>query len=159
MRNSYRMSKMALEKTVEQQTASTRSNEFTKFQNKKLELTFLLFVDLSAAFDHIPQRLLFESIKLRFPNRSIPRTFEILKTLYKNTTLTYDDAVISFKTSSGVRQGGPGSPFLFNLYLDFVMRVFIQKCKNDNQIKFLQTQMSSEPTSIFSLGKVKNEKG
>lgn len=116
-----------------------------QISNKKLEPTFLLFVDLSAAFDHIPRSWLFESIKLRFPDRSIPRTFEILKTLYENTTLTYDEAMISFKTTSGVRQGGPESPFLFNLYLDFVMRVFIEKCKDDSRIKFFKHKYRVNP--------------
>ncbi|XP_066935519.1 uncharacterized protein [Clytia hemisphaerica] len=116
-----------------------------QISNKKSEPTFLLFVDLSAAFDHIPRSWLFESIKLRFPDRSIPRTFEILQTLYENTTLTYDDAMISFKTTSGVRQGGPESPFLFNLYLDFVMRVFIEKCKDDNRIKYFKHKYRVNP--------------
>lgn len=46
--------------------------------------------------------------------------------------------MISFKTSSGVRQGGPESPCLFNLYLDFVMRLFIERCKDVEGINFFK---------------------
>ena len=41
-----------------------------------------------------------------------------------------------FQLRLGVRQGGPESPILYNLYMDFVMRVFLQKCSS-NGIKFL----------------------
>ena len=41
-----------------------------------------------------------------------------------------------FETKAGVRQGGPESPMLFNLFLDFVMRVFVDQCKKEG-IKFL----------------------
>ena len=51
----------------------------------------------------------------------------ILNILYEKTSLTYEEN--TFKTSSGVRQGGPESPPLFNLYIDFVMRLFIEKGK------------------------------
>jgi len=34
-----------------------------------------------------------------------------------------------FKTTSGVRQGGPESPILFTLFIDFVIRIFMEKAK------------------------------
>ena len=37
-----------------------------------------------------------------------------------------------------MRQGGPESPILFNLYVDFVMRAFIEKCHTVNEIKFCE---------------------
>jgi len=37
----------------------------------------------------------------------------------------------TFELTSGVRQGGPESPLLYNLYMDFVMRVYLQKCKQE----------------------------
>jgi len=51
--------------------------------------------------------------------------FTILNKLYTHTTLTYNEGETTFETTSGVRQGGPKSLFLFNLYIDFVMRVFV----------------------------------
>ena len=106
--------------------------------HKKKQPLFLLFVDLTAAFDHIPRKWLFQSVKLRFqPNDNI-RLIEILETLYNNTSLTYEEAGTTFKTTAGVRQGGPESPMLFNLYADFVMRIFLERCSNDDDIKFFK---------------------
>ena len=56
--------------------------------NRKKQPLFLLFVDLTAAFDHIPRKWLFDSIKLRFPKGEYPKVFQILEKLYSNTTLT-----------------------------------------------------------------------
>ena len=103
---------------------------------RKKQVLYLLFVDLTAAFDHIPRKWLFETIKLRFSEGQYPKVFQILEKLYSNTTLTYDEANVIFMTTSGVRQGGPESPPLFNLYIDFVMRVFLERCKRDNTIRF-----------------------
>ena len=99
---------------------------------------YLLFVDLTAAFDHIPRQWLFKSIRLRFSTNQSIRMIDILERLYENTTLTYDEADTTFKTTSGVRQGGPESPFLFTLYIDYVMRVFIDKCSSDDVINFFE---------------------
>ena len=35
----------------------------------------------------------------------------------------------SFEIFIGVRQGGPESPFLHKLYMDYVLRVFILECE------------------------------
>ena len=54
---------------------------------------------------------------------------DILEKLYKHTTTalaeTPDDV---FELMLGVRQGGPESPVLYNLYMDYVMRVFKNRC-------------------------------
>ena len=34
----------------------------------------------------------------------------------------------SFKILTGVRQGGPESPLLYNLYMDYVMKIYRNKC-------------------------------
>ena len=105
--------------------------------HRKMQPLFLLFIDLTAAFDHIPRSWLFKSIEMRFPEGMFPRLFTILDNLYKRTTLTFDKTKSTFQTTSGVRQGGPESPFLFNLFIDYVMRVFINKSQNEN-IKFYE---------------------
>ena len=121
--------------------------------NRKQQPLYLLFVDLSAAFDHIPRKWLFKSIDLRFTNERSPRMFQILETLYSSTSLTYED--YTFETTSGVRQGGPESPFLFNLYIDFVMRVFSEKCRNDNAIEFFTHKYRINPNSISRSDRLK----
>ena len=42
-----------------------------------------------------------------------------------------------FPLNVGVRQGGPESPMLYNLFMDFIMRIYLTTCKAKD-IKFLQ---------------------
>jgi len=93
---------------------------------------------LTAAFDHIPRKWLFSAIKIHFPDKANPKLFDILEKLYDHTSLTFQKAITSFLVSPGVRQGGPESPLLFNLYIDFVIRVFISKCDWNGMIHFYQ---------------------
>ena len=86
--------------------------------HKKKQPLYLLFVDLSAAFDHIPRKWLFDSIKLRFDKGLHPKVIDILEVSYRKTSLTFDEANERFETTSGVRQGGPESPNLFILYIE-----------------------------------------
>ena len=73
----------------------------------------------------------------RFPSDSDKSLIELLKSLYAHTTTSLDDSADGiFATKSGVRQGGPESPLLFNLFIDFVMRIYINECRM-NGIKFL----------------------
>ena len=116
--------------------------------HRKEQPLFLLFVNLSAAFIHIPRSWLFQSIRFCFPPQNSSRKFDILEHLYENTSLTYYEANTTFKNSSGVRQGGHESPFLFNLYLDFVMHVFINRCSTMNDIKFFNHQYRINPRSV-----------
>ena len=62
----------------------------------------------------------------------------LLKALY-----TYRTAALSetpedkFEIKVGVRQGGPESPMLYNLFMDFVMRIYLFECKKKG-IRFLR---------------------
>ena len=107
-----------------------------QISNRKLQPLYLVFVDLSAAFDHIPRKWMFDSIKLRFENNQSSLLIDILEKLYENTSLTMEET--TFETTSGVRQGGPESPNLFNLYIDFVMRVFLEKSRDFEEIEFFE---------------------
>ena len=93
--------------------------------------TYALFVDLSAAFDHVERSWMFKSIKNRLPDGFSLELVNLLETIYSNTTTslaeTPDDI---FQLSVGVRQGGPESPMLYNLYMDHVMRIFFGECKS-----------------------------
>jgi hypothetical protein len=111
-----------------------RVQQITHSMKKK---AFLLFVDLSAAFDHVQRSWLFKSIMSRFPSDADKSLIDLLKSLYAHTTTSLDDSADGiFETKSGVRQGGPESPLLFNLFIDFVMRIYINECRM-NGIKFL----------------------
>ena len=87
---------------------------------------FALFIDLTAAFDHVNRNWLFASIKQRFPSNENNLLFELLQSLYSNTKTSINgDLNNVFKTYVGVRQGGPESPFLYNLYMDYVLRIYV----------------------------------
>ena len=109
---------------------------------------FLLFVDLTAAFDHIPRKWLFESTRLRFNDGENLKLLDILERLYMDTSLTYPEGDATFTVTSGVRQGGPESPFLFNIFMDFVMRVFTNKCLKDPSIHFFDHKYRINTRSI-----------
>ena len=108
---------------------------------------YLLFVDLSSAFDHVARNWLFESIYQRFPQQVEPNLIKLLESLHQKTTTslaqTPDDV---FELLLGVRQGGPESPPLYNLYMDYVMRVFMQKCE-ENNVKFLKLKYRIRATA------------
>ena len=71
---------------------------------KRRELpAYFLYIDLSAAFDHIVREWLWEIIRLRFPADSDMTLIDILQSVYSDTKCTIED--ISFITSSGVRFG------------------------------------------------------
>ena len=97
---------------------------------------YALFVDLTAAFDHVNRDWLFQSINQRLHNKENDKLFKLLESVYSYTTtaLSDHDSEI-FDIMVGVRQGGPESPTLYNLYMDYVMRVFLIECKKQG-VKF-----------------------
>ena len=97
-----------------------------QISNRKMQPLYLAFIDLSVAFDHIPRKWLY-LIRSNFDLR-------ILKT---NCWLIF----LTFETTSGVRQGGPESPNLFNLYIDFVIRVFLRKVETSKRFNSLITNI------------------
>ena len=120
--------------------------------NKMKKPTYLLFVDLTAAFDHVERSWLFETIRSRFKEEFDMTTIKLMEHLYESTTTslaeTPDD---KFPLNCGVRQGGVESPMLYNLFMDFVMRVFIDKCK-ESSIKFLKLKYKI-PRSASTTGR------
>lgn len=95
---------------------------------------YCLFVDLTAAFDHVVRDWLWRSIGQRFDDKN--ELVEILEAIYRETTTElagHPEQI--FELMSGVRQGGPESPTLYNLFMDYVMRAFVNECASKN-IKF-----------------------
>ena len=127
-----------------------------QISHRKQQPLYLLFVDLSAAFDHIPRKWLFDTIRLRFTDKKSPIMITILEKLYQHTSLTYEGE--SFQTSSGVRQGGPESPFLFNLYLDFVMRLILEKSHQNDDIKFFDHKYRINTSSLSRADRLSTRK-
>jgi hypothetical protein len=82
------------------------------------------FVDLRAAYDHIDRDMLFDVLGIRLGSTMIVK---LLHELYSNTSATIKASKESFQTFVGCRQGAKESPCLFNIYLDFVLRI----CDNE----------------------------
>ena len=115
---------------------------------RKLEPLYLIFCDLSAAFDHVVRAWLFKTVRMRFPDGADTTLIDILENLYANTSCEFDGK--HFTTSSGVRQGGPESPWLYTLFADFVMRVFIERCAADPKIQFFKHKFKIPSTNVPS---------
>ena len=101
---------------------------------------------------------MFRSILQRLPKESNQKLFRLLQSIYAYTTtaLSQNDTD-TFEIHSGLRQGGPESPMLYNLYMDYVMRIFIAACK-DAKIDFFKSSYCIPRHAIktenqFGLGK------
>ena len=61
-----------------------------------------------------------------------------------------------FETFVGVRQGGPESPFLYNLYMDYVLRVFLLECSKSKldfvKLNYLIPAEAVKNKSNFNIG-------
>ena len=83
--------------------------------------TILVFLDLKAAFDSVDRSALLTTLV----QQGMPLKFvNIIRALYSETTgrvKVYGELSKSFPTTSGVRQGCPLSPFLFNIVMDAIM--------------------------------------
>ena len=80
----------------------------------------LVFVDLTAAYDHIPREFLFRILEFRTGAKIL---VYILRKLYDGTTAFISGTKTHFDILVGCRQGGLESPTLFNYYFDFVLKI------------------------------------
>ena len=80
----------------------------------------VVYIDLTAAYDHIPRDFLFRVISLRTGATHI---VEILRKMYEGTTACIRGMEARFEVLVGCRQGGQESPCLFNYYFDYVLKV------------------------------------
>ena len=107
---------------------------------------------VTVAFDHMERSWQFETIRGRFKAKYDMTIIKLIECLYESTTAslaeTPDD---KFPLNCGVRQGGVESPMLYNLFMDFVMRVFMNRCKELN-INFLKLKYKI-PESASTTGR------
>ena len=91
--------------------------------------TIIVFLDFKAAFDSVDRSVLFDILA----SKGVPTKFvNILRALYSHTTgrvRVYNELSGSFPTTSGVRQGCPLSPFLFNFVIDVIMECSLNECQ------------------------------
>ena len=87
---------------------------------KSKEPLIAIYVDLTAAYDHIPRDFLFRVLDFRL---QAPHIIKILQLMYHGTTASIKGMRSVFEVLIGCRQGGQESPCLFNYYFDFVLKV------------------------------------
>ena len=81
---------------------------------------YVAFIDLKAAYDWIPREALMKCLEIRL---NCPRIVAVLKALYTDTSAFIKGTTKVFDTKVGCRQGAMESPTLFNIYMDFVIRI------------------------------------
>ena len=101
---------------------STVDNLFIYSQIRKStgKTIFALYIDLTAAFDKIPRRYLWEVIRKR---TGANKLVNILESLYKNNRGNIANSEIWYQIFGGTRQGGIESPPSFVWYFDFVLKI------------------------------------
>ena len=120
------------------------------FYERKEDL-YVGFIDLKAAFDWIPREWMFSSMNKRnvHNNNHLSVLLSILELFYTESfaVMTGDVKDEAFQTTSGVRQGGCESPHCFNLYLDFILRIFEYECQKQNIQINLHYRIPNEATN------------
>lgn len=117
---------------------------------------YSIFIDLTAAFDHVERKWMFKTIHQRLKSAADRKLIQLLESLYSHTTTAMSQSPNDiFEILLGVRQGGPESPVLFNLYIDYVMRIFQEECisKRINFLK-LKYRIPSSATTTHQRSKV-----
>ena len=83
--------------------------------------TFIaIYIDLTAAYDHVPRNFLFKVLHFRTGAHHL---IAILQKMYEGTTASIRGTKAIFDVLVGCRQGGQESPCLFNYYFDYVLKV------------------------------------
>ena len=96
-------------------------------------MEFLLFVDLTAAFDKLNGEFLWKITELRFKPGTNTKLINLLEHLYSSTSAEIKgNESLVFNIETGVFQGGPESPILYNLFTDYVTRILMLKCTDEN---------------------------
>ncbi|RTG82230.1 uncharacterized protein DC041_0010142 [Schistosoma bovis] len=139
--------RISLTKIVSKILASTRENQagfrpgrgcidqiFTLRQVLEHRHTFrrptiVVFFDLKVTFDSVDSEVLWQCL----PLKRVPKKYiDLIQALYFNTSgrvRAYGELSSELTTSSGVRQGCPLSPFLFNFVIDVLLEITLSSSK------------------------------
>ena len=90
--------------------------------------TIIIFLDLKAAFDSVDRQILWYYLECSgMPTKYV----QILRSLYSSShsqVRTYGEITQELFTLSGVRQGCPASPFLFNFAIEGLLQLALPNC-------------------------------
>ena len=120
--------KEAYEKNISDEQFGFRRNRSTtdaifvlkSVIDKYNDTLIAVYIDLSAAYDHIPRNFMFKVLDLRTGARHL---IAILYKMYQGTTASILGMKEKFEVLVGCRQGGQESPCIFNYYFDYVLKV------------------------------------
>ena len=89
-----------------------------------------MFLNFKGAFDSVDRNVLLDLLVLK----GMPVKYKnVIRALYSRTTgrvRVYNELSDGFSTTSGVRQGCPISPFLFNFVIDAIMDCTLPRLQN-----------------------------
>ena len=91
-----------------------------KIIEKYVRPLIVVYIDLFAAYDHIPRDFLFRVLGIW---TGATHLIAILRALYKNPTASILDMKYKFEVLAGCRQEGHESPCLLNYYFDYMLKV------------------------------------
>ena len=106
--------------------------------------TIIIFLDLKAAFDSVDRQFLWYYLEsCGMPGKYV----NLLKSLYcgsRASVRTYGESTEEFFTNSGVRQGCPASPFIFN----FVIEALLHLASPNNMEQGIELLLGNRLTSL-----------
>jgi len=95
---------------------------------------YAAYVDLSRAFDSVNRDALWQILELRGVS---PTILARIKSLYVNCTASVQvngATSVPFPVDTGVRQGCPMSPLLFNCFIDTVVRSLLRQPRHHHRL-------------------------
>ena len=87
--------------------------------DKYSDTSIVVYIDLTAAYDHIPRNFPFEVLDLR---TGASHLIAILYKMYQGTTASIFGMKERFEELVGCRQRGQELPCIFNYFFDYVLK-------------------------------------
>ena len=106
----------------------------------------IISIDAEKAFDKIPHQFMIKTLQ----KAGIEATYlNIIKAIYDKLTVNiilYGEKLKAFPLKSGIRQGRPFSPLLFNI----VLEVLATAIREEKEIKGIQIGKEEVKLSLFA---------
>ena len=93
---------------------------------KYIQEIYGCFIDIKAAYDHVPRKLLWKLMRIRLGPEN-EKIVDIFEKLYSKTTAKLPGSKETINVEIGFRQGGAESCMLFNFWMDSIIRIIQYK--------------------------------
>ena len=111
-----------------------------------------VYIDLTTAYDHVPRDFLFKMLEIR---TGASHMVAVLNRMYDGTAASIKGMHVKFDVLVGCRQGGQESPFLFNLYFDYVLKIATDKIDEAFPEYIYEISQTSTNLAQRSVGKMR----